>query len=802
MKQRRKSMLLFCVAVSSLMLLFAGVFGHMQVAHADTSLFYGFEDGADGFTAPSWLSANAGQPSQSTAQASEGSHSLALPVNFTNGSFDQAGADEVINNYNPVDLTIYSSVSFDVYTPVPNVSADLVFNDPWNPPATMRSLQVGWNTVTFDISPTSQDFPNAGAYFSTAKEFILRAVGRGITYNGPIYFDNVRFIPTTHPVVRVVAPQTDETLSVPQGQTSSIQAAVTSAPGRQITAVTFKTPAQSGPMTLDTTNNVYTAAWDLWKEGDGLKTLSITATDNTGDTSTTQVSVLVQDSQLQVHILTPTFDQQLQGRITLSAQIQPDARFSLKAVQAQIGALRLPMTASASTPGTYSAQIETHLLADGPQTIQVSARDTQFTVSDLVDVLIGNHARPANFISARGSTFVDGHTPFRYVGWNEYDLFTRTDQTVAHDEQTSEGNILLKGTTLSWQQQIDRQMMESERAGLSVLRTWAFDNSSSDPSAFQTGLGQYNEAEFQKLDYILASAQRHHIKVILTLENYWGDYGGIQQDTQWLGLANKLQFFTDPTAQADYKQYVAHLVNRVNTVNGVAYKNDPTVFAWELMNEPRMDCNDDPTPTHQYCDPSGKTLRSWVSTMSGYIKSLDSKHMVTTGSEGHGFVPTGPNGQGIQWAGTQEGNDNAPLMIQDVSTIDFFTFHPYPNASWANLTLQQTNQLIQGITRQGLQDGKPVVMEEYGIDRSLPTFNQAGTVIQPTDTTYQATRVQWYQDMLDTLYRAGGAGSNVWQLADWSDSHYNVNPYLPQADATRDASLMRVLTQEAREVAI
>src|SRR6185437_4361935 len=125
------------------------------------------------------------------------------------------------------------------------------------------------------------------------------------------YFDNVRFIPTTHPVVRVVAPQMDETLSVPQGQTSTIQAAVTSAPGRQISTVTFKTPRQSGSMTFDATNNVYTASWDLWQEGDGLKTLSITATDTTGDASTTQVSVLVQDSQMQVHITAPTFDQQL-----------------------------------------------------------------------------------------------------------------------------------------------------------------------------------------------------------------------------------------------------------------------------------------------------------------------------------------------------------------------------------------------------------------------------------------------------------------------------------------------------------
>ncbi|HET8844717.1 MAG TPA: hypothetical protein VFN35_24815, partial [Ktedonobacteraceae bacterium] len=663
-----------------------------------------------------------------------------------------------------------------------------------------NALNVGWNTITTDISPTSTDFPNSGSYFSTAKEFILRVVGKGVLYNGPIYFDNVRFNATTHPVVQLISPQIDDTLSVPQGQTYTIQANVRSAPDRQITGVTFKTASQTGSLTFDATNHVYTAPWNLWKEGDGVKTLNITATDNTGDSSTTSATVLVQDSQLTVHIASPTFDQSLKGRVTVSAQIQADARFHLKSVQLKAGSLTLPMKASSGTPGSYSVQLQTRALSDGVQTLAVIAHDTSFTVKDSVDVLIENHPHSTHFIKAAHTTFMDGSNSFRYVGWNEYDLFTRSDSTLAHLQQTPQGKILLKGTTITWQQQIDRQMMEAERNGLNVLRTWAFDNSSFDSFAFQTGPGQYNEAEFQKLDYIMASAQRHHIRVILTMENYWGDYGGIQQDTNWLGLPNKLLFFTDPQAQNYYKQYVAHLVNRVNTVTGVAYKNDPTIFSWELMNEPRIDCNDDPTPTHQYCDPSGETLRSWVSTMSGYIKGLDPKHMVSTGSEGHGFIPTGPNGQGMQWAGSQEGNDNSPTMIQNVSTIDFITFHPYPNASWANLTLQQTRQLIQGITKAGLKTGKPVVMEEYGMDRTLPVFNEAGTAIQPTDSAYQATRVMWYKDMLDTLYRAGAAGSNIWQLADWSDSHYNVNPYLPQSDAERDASLIQVLAHEARKV--
>jgi endo-1,4-beta-mannosidase len=341
-------------------------------------------------------------------------------------------------------------------------------------------------------------------------------------------------------------------------------------------------------------------------------------------------------------------------------------------------------------------------------------------------------------------------------------------------------------------------MWEAESKGFTVLRTWAFDDNN-EAQAFQPAPGQYNETTFQKLDYIVASARRHHMRLILTMVNYWPDYGGIGAYAKWVGLPSKLQFYTDPAAQDLYRRYVAHVVGRVNTVNGVAYRNDPTIFSWEVMNEPRSDCADDPTPAKQFCDPTGVTLRNWIASASAYVKSLDPGHMVSSGGEAHGLVPIG-HGQTFQWARPNEGGGNQPYFVQDVPTIDFFTNHPYPNASWAQFSFAQTRSLIAGVTSLGVSLRKPVVEEEFGIDRTQPVTTPAGEVVPVSDPRYLALRVQWYELLLDQAYGHGGAGTNVWMLADWPDANLNINLFLPHPDVVRDAPLVAVFAATAARV--
>lgn len=50
------------------------------------------------------------------------------------------------------------------------------------------------------------------------------------------------------------------------------------------------------------------------------------------------------------------------------------------------------------------------------------------------------------------------------------------------------------------------------------------------------------------------------------------------------------------------------------------YKDSPTIFAWELMNEAR--CLSDTLPAGPSCVPGSNTLRTWYQEQSNYVRSL------------------------------------------------------------------------------------------------------------------------------------------------------------------------------------
>jgi len=68
------------------------------------------------------------------------------------------------------------------------------------------------------------------------------------------------------------------------------------------------------------------------------------------------------------------------------------------------------------------------------------------------------------------------------------------------------------------------------------------------------------------------------------------------QYIQWAGAEGHDPFFTDPDVKKLFKNHIDTMVNRRNTISNRLYKDDPTIFAWDLMNEPRCDCFPDFIP--------------------------------------------------------------------------------------------------------------------------------------------------------------------------------------------------------------
>ena len=135
--------------------------------------------------------------------------------------------------------------------------------------------------------------------------------------------------------------------------------------------------------------------------------------------------------------------------------------------------------------------------------------------------------------------------------------------------------------------------------------------------------------------------------VILSLVNNWPAYGGIAAYVQWreaaaaagvapptaAGGARHDDFYVDETMRGWYRAWVAALTGRVNSVTGVAYRDDPTIFAWELGNE--LACTN-ASAAHPCvaADGTSPPMRAWVAEMSGLVKAADGSHMVAIGDEG------------------------------------------------------------------------------------------------------------------------------------------------------------------------
>jgi mannan endo-1,4-beta-mannosidase len=336
------------------------------------------------------------------------------------------------------------------------------------------------------------------------------------------------------------------------------------------------------------------------------------------------------------------------------------------------------------------------------------------------------------FVERRGADLrLDGKT-FRFAGTNNYYLMYKSPLMV------------------------DDVFADAQRAGFNVLRTWGFldignaDGTNSvrgkqDGVYFQYWDGDspaYNDGPdgLQKLDYVLWSARQHGVKLIIPLTNNWNDFGGMDQYVRWAGGSYHDEFYTDPVIRGWYRDWISHVLNRVNPLTGLAYKSDPTVLAWELGNEPRC-LSAGAYPRSPDCTTA--TVTGWADEMSRHLKSVDPAHLVGVGDEG--FFCDAPGHE--DWTrGCGEGVDT--IALAKLPAIDMLGFHIYP-AAWGK-DLPWTYEWIKRHVREANRIGKPVLWGEFGwLDK--------------------ATRNTVYQTWTDLFDREGGDGWLYWILSGVQD---------------------------------
>ncbi|NWF90431.1 MAG: T9SS type A sorting domain-containing protein [Ignavibacteriaceae bacterium] len=299
------------------------------------------------------------------------------------------------------------------------------------------------------------------------------------------------------------------------------------------------------------------------------------------------------------------------------------------------------------------------------------------------------------FITARESKFIKNGSQFSFLGINAYYL--------QHEAASPDRRYI-----------IDEVFAFAQNIGIKVIRTWAFNNSEIiNPSVISSKPDEYREEGLISLDYVVAKAKEYDLLVILCLANNEPDYGGINQYVAWankyLASANQKfehnHFFTNESIITWYYLHLYTLLNRKNTFTGVAYKDDPAIFSFELINEAS-------NPGFSF-----DNIYLWYDKVSNYFRSIDSNHMLATGEIGYDIdnveysdIKSFYNNANFLFNGSKGTSFKVNSMLPQIS---YTSIHSYPE-SW-NMNYKSGITWIRDHSNISENLSKPMLLGEFGV---------------------------------------------------------------------------------------
>ncbi|CAG9467721.1 unnamed protein product [Pedinophyceae sp. YPF-701] len=408
-----------------------------------------------------------------------------------------------------------------------------------------------------------------------------------------------------------------------------------------------------------------------------------------------------------------------------------------------------------------------------------------------------------DFVQRAGTRFVvpgdGGCRPWHFAGFNNYYLMLRAARPDTRHEVA---------------EVLDR----AQELGLKVVRTWAFSDGPGQWRTLQPAPGEWDEELLRGMDWVLHQASLRGVRVLPVFANYWSHYGGVDQYNRWsfqmeTGRCNgefwcRDDFFVDPAAKAMYKNHVRTWLERINVFNGRRYRDDPTIFAWNLMNEPRSTFDlyverrnsTDPTlPDYNITTNDGAALQAWIEEMAAFVKSIDPVHLLTTGQEG--FIgPSSPlhlHANPGAWAQI-EGNDF--VRNHNVPGIDFATMHLYVD-QWLCDAEGKDERGQLGFLKRWILGHQQAAEEELGMPVVLEEF---GAKVQKRSKVYQAA----FDACTDSARRGGSCGGVMF----WILYHQDYAPldrfgggygvYVPPAtpEAAESTAMVREFARTLDEI--
>lgn len=372
-------------------------------------------------------------------------------------------------------------------------------------------------------------------------------------------------------------------------------------------------------------------------------------------------------------------------------------------------------------------------------------------------------------ITVKGTEFYKGDKPYRYIGTNYWYGALLAAKEGGNRERLAEELDMLKANGID-----NLRILVGAEAGTQDFTV---------TPALQPKQGEYDENLLDGLDYLLNEMRKRNMYAVLYLNNNWEWSGGMAQYLEWNGkgklpnpnippntwpqfMEYTRQFHSCEPCMEAFKKHITFILGRTNIYSNQKYTEDTTIMAWQVANEPRV-----------FIAENEEKFTKWLNDVVNHIDSLDSNHLICTGSEGKA-------GSADDIAIFERTHNNPK--------IDYLTMHIWPkNWGWFKhdnaaetlpVSISNAIQYIDDHIAVAKKMEKPIVLEEFGLPRENESLDKKSSV---------ANRNAFYKAVFDRLYQStqnseAFAGLNFWGFGGTGNNNPDAGKWKKGDDFTAD----------------